>query len=142
MAISKVVIIGRPNVGKSSLLNWLAGRRIAIVDDVSGVTRDRVGTLAQVGDDPDSRFFELVDTGGGGMVDRDDLTEHVEKQIEGGISEADLIPFLVDIREELMPLDQEVAQRLRYVHTPVILVMNKADTEQFDTRGGEFYKLG
>ncbi len=59
MPIPKVVIVGRPNVGKSSLLNWIAGRRMAIVDDVSGVTRDRVGTLAQVGDDPESRFFEM-----------------------------------------------------------------------------------
>src|SRR3954453_5775096 len=142
MPISKVVIIGRPNVGKSSLLNWLAGRRIAIVDDVSGVTRDRVGTLAQVSDDPDSRFFELVDTGGVGMVDRDDLSEHVEKQIDNAIAEADLILFVVDIRDELMPLDFEVATRLRYVQTPVILVMNKADTPELDTRGAEFYKLG
>jgi GTP-binding protein len=142
MPISKVVIIGRPNVGKSSLLNWLAGRRIAIVDDVSGVTRDRVGTLAQVSEEPDSRFFELIDTGGVGMVDRDDLSEHVERQIDSAIAEADLILFVVDIRDELMPLDEDVAARLRYVHTPVILVMNKADTPEFDMRGAEFYKLG
>ena len=142
MPIPNVVIIGRPNVGKSSLLNWLAGRRVAIVDDMSGVTRDRVGTLAQVSDEPDSRFFELIDTGGIGMVDRDDLSEHVEKQIDSAIAEADLILFVVDIRDELMPLDEEVAARLRYIHTPVILVMNKADTPEFDSRGAEFYKLG
>lgn len=142
MALPKVVIIGRPNVGKSSLFNWLAGRRIAIIDGVAGVTRDRVTALVQIGSDEVPRFFELVDTGGIGIVDRDDLAEHVEKQIDVAISEADLILFVVDIREELMPLDQEVAQRLRYVNTPVILVMNKADTEQFDVRGGEFYKLG
>jgi GTP-binding protein len=142
MPIPKVVVVGRPNVGKSSLLNWLAGRRVAIVDDMSGVTRDRVGTLVQVGDDANSRFFELVDTGGIGMVDRDDLSEHVEKQIDSAINEADLILFVVDIRDELMPLDEEVAARLRYVNTPVILVMNKADTPEFDVRGAEFYKLG
>src|SRR4051812_21721772 len=68
MALPKVVIVGRPNVGKSSLFNWIVGRRIAIVDDMSGVTRDRVGSLAQVGDEDDPRFFELVDTGGIGMV--------------------------------------------------------------------------
>ena len=142
MPIPNVVIIGRPNVGKSSLLNWIAGRRVAIVDDMSGVTRDRVGTLAQVGTEPDSRFFEIIDTGGIGMVDRDDLSEHVEKQIDSAIAEADLILFVVDIRDELMPLDEEVAARLRYVHTPVILVMNKADTPtKFDVRG-QFYKLG
>lgn len=142
MPISKVAIVGRPNVGKSSLFNWIAGRRIAIVDDMSGVTRDRVGALAQLGDDQEPRFFEVIDTGGVGMVDRDDLSEHVERQIETAMSEADLILFVVDIRDGLMPLDEEVAHRLRYVNTPVILVMNKADTPEFDNRGAEFYKLG
>src|SRR5215212_1241968 len=142
MPMPKVVIVGRPNVGKSSIFNWLTGRRIAIVDDMSGVTRDRVGSLAQVGDDANPRFFELVDTGGIGMVDRDDLSEDVDRQIGTALSEADLILFVVDIRYELMPLDEEVAQRLRYVNTPVILVMNKADDPKFDQRGAEFYKLG
>ncbi|MHC5537690.1 ribosome biogenesis GTPase Der [Singulisphaera rosea] len=142
MPVPKVVIVGRPNVGKSSLFNWIAGRRIAIVDDMSGVTRDRVGSLAQVSDDPESRFFELTDTGGIGMVDRDDLSDHVDRQIETALNEADLILFTVDIRDGLMPLDEEVAHRLRYINTPVILVMNKADTPEFDNRGGEFYKLG
>src|SRR5262245_59950933 len=82
MALPKVVIVGRPNVGKSSLFNWLAGRKIAIVDDMAGVTRDRVGTLVQVGDDVNPRFIELIYTGGVGMVDRDDLSEDVERQIE------------------------------------------------------------
>jgi GTP-binding protein len=142
MPVPKVVIVGRPNVGKSSLFNWIAGRRIAIVDDMSGVTRDRVGTLAQVGDENDPRFFELMDTGGIGMVDRDDLTEDVDRQIQTALDEADLILFVVDIRDGLMPLDEEVAQRLRYANTPVVLVMNKADTPEFDLRGAEFYKLG
>jgi len=142
MALPKVVIVGRPNVGKSSLLNWLAGRRIAIVDDVAGVTRDRVGALIQLGDDDQAQFFELMDTGGIGMVDRDDLSEDVDRQIDTAMTEADLILFVVDIREGLMPLDDEVATRLRYLKTPVILVMNKADDPAFDDRGGEFYKLG
>ena len=142
MPLSKVVIVGRPNVGKSSLFNWLSGRRIAIVDDAAGVTRDRVGTLVQVGEDVEARFFELVDTGGIGMVDRDDLTEHVDQQIEVAITEADLVLFVVDVRDGRMPLDEEVAQRLRYANKPVILVINKADTPEFDGRGEEFYKLG
>jgi GTPase len=142
MALPKVVIVGRPNVGKSSLLNWLAGRKIAIVDNMAGVTRDRVGTLVQLGNDLEPRFIELIDTGGIGMVDRDDLSGDVERQIDTAMNEADLILFVVDIRDGLMPLDEEVAQRLRYLRTPVILVMNKADVPDFDNRGAEFYKLG
>jgi len=142
MALSKVVIVGRPNVGKSSLFNWLAGRRIAIVDAMAGVTRDRVGSLVQLVDDVTPRFIELFDTGGVGMVDRDDLSEDVERQIDTAMNEAELILFVVDIRDGLMPLDEEVAHRLRYLKTPVILVMNKADVAELDHRGAEFYKLG
>jgi GTP-binding protein len=142
MSLPKVVIVGRPNVGKSSLFNWLAGRKIAIVDAMAGVTRDRVSSLVQLAEDVDPRFIELFDTGGVGMVDRDDLSEDVERQIDTAMSEADLILFVVDIRDELMPLDQEVASRLRYLKTPVILVMNKADVPELDHRGAEFYKLG
>ncbi len=142
MPLPKVVIVGRPNVGKSSLFNWLAGRRIAIVDDVSGVTRDRIGALVPTGDGPGALFFELIDTGGVGMVDRDDLTEHVEKQIQAALDEADLILFVVDCRDGRMPLDEEVAARLRYVDKPVILVINKADEPGMQSKDDEFYKLG
>jgi GTP-binding protein len=142
MALPKVVIVGRPNVGKSSLFNWLAGRKIAIVDNMAGVTRDRVGTLVQLGDEVEPRFVELMDTGGIGMVDRDDLSLDVERQIDAAMNEADLILFVVDIRDGVMPLDEDVAQRLRYLKTPVILVMNKADHPDLDGRGAEFYKLG
>ena len=142
MPLPKVAIVGRPNVGKSSLFNWLAGRRIAIVDDVSGVTRDRVGALVPAGEDADSQFFELIDTGGVGMVDRDDLSEDVDQQIQAALEEADLILFVVDLRDGRMPLDEDVAARLRYVDKPVILVINKADEPNMDLRADEFYKLG
>lgn len=142
MALPKVVIVGRPNVGKSSLFNWIAGRRISIVDDVAGVTRDRVSTLAQVGDESEPRFFELMDTGGVGMVDRDDLSSDVERQIELALNEASLILFVVDVRDGRMPLDEEVAARLRLINKPVILVLNKADTPEFELKGDDFYKLG
>src|ERR1700761_7083572 len=99
MPLPKVVIVGRPNVGKSSLFNWIAGRRIAIVDDISGVTRDRVATLCSLGDGPDARFYELVDTGGVGVVDRDDLSKDVEHQIDLAMHEAAVILFVVDVRD-------------------------------------------
>jgi GTP-binding protein len=142
MPLPQVAIVGRPNVGKSSLFNWLAGRKIAIVDDVAGVTRDRLSTLVQLGEGDDARFVELTDTGGVGIVDRDDLGDEVDRQIMAAMEGADLILFVVDVREGLMPLDEEVAARLRYLDTPVILVINKADTPTFDQQGDVFYKLG
>src|SRR3954464_15075809 len=85
-----VAIVGRPNVGKSSLFNWLAGRRIAIVDPTPGVTRDRLTFPVQAG----GRYFELTDTGGMGNVDPDKLTEDVERQIKLAVDRADLILFV------------------------------------------------
>src|SRR5437660_12061286 len=84
VAIPQVAIVGRPNVGKSSLLNWLAGRRISIVDPTAGVTRDRVSTLVN----EDERYFELVDTGGIGIEDSDNLTAEVDRQIQLAIESA------------------------------------------------------
>src|SRR6478672_7889925 len=102
MSVPQVVIVGRPNVGKSSVLNWLAGVRIAIVDDQPGVTRDRLTHLMC----HDDRFFELVDTGGMGIADMDNLTKHIEDQINLAIDSADVILFAVDTREGMLPLDQ------------------------------------
>jgi GTPase len=138
MSVPQVVIVGRPNVGKSSVLNWLAGVRIAIVDDKPGVTRDRVTHLLCHND----RFFELVDTGGMGIADMDNLTRHIEDQINLAIDSASVILFVVDTREGMLPLDQDVARRLRSVNVPIILVANKADDERSDSQADEFYRLG
>ncbi len=138
MAIPQVVIVGRPNVGKSSVFNWLAGRRLAIVDPTAGVTRDRVTQLIEL----DGRFAELVDTGGMGIEDSDNLTEQVEDQIQAAVDLADVVLFVVDCRDGPVPLDQEVAKRLRYVAVPLVLVVNKADTPAIESGGQEFYRFG
>jgi GTP-binding protein len=138
LPVPVVAIVGRPNVGKSSLFNWLAGRRIAIVDPTAGVTRDRVSALVKA----EGRFFELVDTGGMGIVDSDNLTVQIERQIEAAIDEAHVLLFVVDARAGLMPLDDEVARRMRYVTKPIICVANKCDTPEIEPQAAEFYKLG
>ncbi len=138
MALPVVAIIGRPNVGKSSLLNALAGKMISIVEPTAGVTRDRVSAIVENRE----RYFELIDTGGYGMVDSDELSEHVENQIQQGIASADLILFVVDIRDGIMPLDVEMAQLLRKTNLNVILVANKADTSRLSAGAGEFSRLG
>ena len=138
MAVPQVVIVGRPNVGKSSLFNWLAGMRLAVVDDVAGVTRDRLTHLISDGD----RFFELIDTGGIGIDDVDNLTREIENQIATALEIADLVLLVVDTRDGLTPLDEEVARRLRYVDKPIICVANKADDAKLDPQADEFYRLG
>lgn len=138
MPVPQVAIVGRPNVGKSSLFNWLAGRKIAIVDDQPGVTRDRITHLMCHED----QFFELIDTGGMGFKDADNLTKHIEEQISLAIESADLILLVLDTRSGLLPLDQEVAKRLRLVKVPIVCLANKADDETFDTAADDFYRLG
>ena len=138
MGIPRVVIVGRPNVGKSSIFNWLAGRRIAIVDSASGVTRDRVTHLLKVQD----RYTELVDTGGMGLDESDTLTEHIEEQISIAINSADVILFVVDTRSGPTPLDEEVAKRLRYVRAPIVCLANKTDSREWDPEADVFYRFG
>src|SRR5688500_14582061 len=128
MSVPQVAIVGRPNVGKSSLFNWLAGRRIAIVDPTPGVTRDRLTAPIQLGD----RYVELTDTGGMGIEDADKLTKDVERQIDHALARASVILFVVDARSAVVPLDEEVAHRLRGVDKPVVLVANKADFDALD----------
>ena len=138
MALPVVTIIGRPNVGKSSLLNAISGKMISIVEPTAGVTRDRVSTIVEVGD----RYFELIDTGGVGVVDADELSDHVEHQINQAIALADLVLFIVDIREGILPLDQKIARMLRKENLDVILVANKADSGSQMGGIGEFNRLG
>src|SRR3954453_10507156 len=100
MALPQGAIVGRPNVGKSSLFNWLAGRRIAIVDPTPGVTRDRLAAPIQLG----NRYIELIDTGGMGIEDVDNLTRDVERQIDIAIHQANVVLFVVHARNGLVPL--------------------------------------
>ena len=137
MPVPQVAIIGRPNVGKSSILNWLAHKFVSVVDPTPGVTRDRVSYLMFEGD----RYFELIDTGGIGIVDRDDLSEDVERQIQIGIDRADMILFVVDGKDGPMPLDQVVADRLRLINKPKLLVVNKCDSPKTEDEVPQFYRM-
>jgi len=138
MPLPMVAIVGRPNVGKSSLLNVLAGKRISIVDPTAGVTRDRIQTLCE----HDDTYFDLVDTGGYGIVDRDHLNEQVEQQIGYAVHDADLILFIVDAREGVLPLDVSVAEWLRSCDRRVLLIANKSDSPDMPLETGEFNRLG
>ncbi|MFA5240093.1 MAG: ribosome biogenesis GTPase Der [Phycisphaerae bacterium] len=138
MALPVVAIIGRPNVGKSSLFNALAGEMISIVEPTAGVTRDRVSTIIAKGD----KYFELIDTGGYGIVDVQQLSEHIEQQIVTAIESADIVLFVVDIRQGVVPLDERIAQLLRRGKLNVIGVANKADNAGLFPAAGEFAKLG
>ncbi len=139
MPLPKVAIIGRPNVGKSSLFNALAGVRIAIVEPTPGVTRDRLAFPLCVDGE---NYVELIDTGGIGIVDSQALSEDVEKQIQVAIQEADLILFMVDVRDGIVPLDQHVSERLRTLGKPVVLIVNKCDTDALEIEAQNFQKLG
>jgi GTP-binding protein len=125
-------------VGKSSLLNALTGERISIVEPTAGVTRDRVSAIVEF----QGRYFELIDTGGYGIVDSDELSDHVEWQIHQAIEKADLVLFVTDVREGIMPLDKTIAKLLRKQNLNVILVANKADSSKQSADAGEFTRLG
>ena len=137
MGIPKVAIVGRPNVGKSSLLNWVAGKLLSVVDPTAGVTRDRVTWVVNEQD----RYFELVDTGGIGIVDSDDLSDDIERQIDVGLMECDLLLFVVDAKAGITPLDTEVADRLRRIRKPMVMVVNKCDSTQLDIEATSFLRL-
>ena len=138
MSIPVVIIVGRPNVGKSSLFNCLANRRISIVDPVCGVTRDRVSV--QIGFR--GKYFELMDTGGIGINDVDHLDDEISAQIDIAINKADLVLFVVDVHDGITPLDITIAERFRRVDKPIQLVVNKVDSNKFELSVNEFFKMG
>lgn len=135
---SVVAIVGRPNVGKSTLFNRLVGQRQAIVEDIPGTTRDRVYGDA----DWAGREFTVVDTGGIAVDESDTFTAMIEEQARQAMDDADVIVFMVDVRTGLNQADADVAEHLRRSEKPVILVANKADNRELDMEAVDFYQLG
>jgi GTP-binding protein len=133
-----VAIIGRQNVGKSTLLNKMAGKPIAIVEDLPGTTRDRI--FADVS--WQGIGFTIVDTGGLELRPRSTIAQGVKEQVEAALTEADVIIFMVDVRDGVIPSDLEIADRLRQSSKPIVLVANKADNTKLETGAVEFYELG
>ncbi len=133
-----MAIVGRQNVGKSTLLNRLAGKRVAIVEDQPGTTRDRIfAPVSWQGVE-----FTLVDTGGLELGAEGTIAQGVRQQAEAAVSEADAIILLVDVTSGVVPADQEIADRLRQVSKPVVLVANKADNSRLEAEAVDFYRLG
>jgi GTPase len=133
-----VAIIGRQNVGKSTLLNRLAGKRISIVEDLPGTTRDRVFTDVTWND----RSFTLIDTGGLELGMETEIDRGVKEQISQAMSEADAIVFMVDVKDGIMPADAEIADLIRRLKKPTLLVANKGDNDKLEAQAVEFYQLG
>ncbi|MFZ4482671.1 MAG: ribosome biogenesis GTPase Der [Chthoniobacterales bacterium] len=136
--MKKAVLVGRPNVGKSALFNRLAGRRISIVHDQPGVTRDRIEAVCNLGRAP----FSIVDTGGIGASPDPDFAEATHRAADEAIEGADVVLFVLDGQDGLLPLDAELAAKLRRASRPVVLVVNKLDHPKHDDRESEFAKLG
>src|SRR5687768_10287720 len=137
-----IAIVGRPNVGKSALFNRIVGKRIAIVHDQPGVTRDRVSAEAEWR----GHKFTLVDTGGIGLLRGEKATDIITQaaldQVELAIEAADVIILTVNTQEGVVPLDREVADRLRATSKPVLVAANKVDTHRLEPAAAEFTELG
>lgn len=137
-SIPIVAIVGRQNVGKSTLLNRVAGQRIAITEDLPGTTRDRVFATATW----QGRSFTIVDTGGLEIEPTSTIAQQVNEQVSSAIEEADVLLFLVDAKDGLTTVDREIADRLRQAGKEVLLVVNKADNQRLEAQAPEFYELG
>src|SRR5436189_2502507 len=137
-AIPNVAIVGRPNVGKSALFNRLVGRKIAIVHDQPGITRDRISAICDRG----ARPFTIWDTGGIFGAGESELSVQVHRAAEEALRESDLLLLVVDAKEGLSPVDEELARRLRKSEKPVLLVINKIDNEKHEPLAAEFDALG
>lgn len=138
MSKELVAIVGRPNVGKSTLFNKLTGKRIAIVEDSPGVTRDRIYCHVEWL----KHNFILVDTGGIEPESEDIILKQMKRQAELAIETADVIVFMVDGKEGIVPADYEVAEMLRKAKKPVVLIVNKIDNASLEDNKYEFYNLG
>lgn len=138
MKTSIVVIVGRPNVGKSTLFNRLLGKKEAIVHDTSGVTRDRnYGDVEWAG-----KEFKLIDTGGYVPNSPDLFETAIREQVQIAITEADVVLFVVDAKSGLMPVDIEIGKILRTSNKKYFLIVNKVDTEKMEPQVADFYSLG
>ena len=136
--LPNVAIVGRPNVGKSALFNRLVGRKIAIVHDQPGITRDRISAICTRG----TRPFTLWDTGGIFGVGERELSAQVRRSAEEALSQSDLLLFVVDAKDGLSPIDEELARQLRKSQKPVLLVVNKIDDKKHEPLEAEFASLG
>ena len=136
--LPSVAIIGRPNVGKSALFNRLVGRKIAIVHDQPGITRDRISAICSRGEQP----FALWDTGGIFGAGEKDLRGEVRRTAEEALHASDLLLFVVDGKDGLSPIDSDLARTLRKARKPIVLVVNKIDHDKHDSLAAEFDALG
>ena len=136
--LPSVAIVGRPNVGKSALFNRLVGRKIAIVHDQPGITRDRISAVCQRGGKP----FTVWDTGGIFGTGETELTDQVRRAAEDAFRESDLLLFVVDAKDGLSPIDEDLARTLRKSRKPIIVVVNKIDNDKHEPLAAEFDSLG
>src|SRR5438105_4842690 len=136
--LPSVAIIGRPNVGKSALFNRLVGRKIAIVHDQPGITRDRISATCSRGKQP----FRLWDTGGIFGAGEKDLSAQVHQTAEQALQASDLLLFVVDAKDGLSPVDEDLARTLRRSQKPIVVVVNKIDNDKHESLAAEFDSLG